>query len=86
MRKIGRPGSQNDSLCFPIGVTVNGQGDVIVCDTRHNAVKVFTADGDFRLAIKGEVIFIVALYSPMYVSNKFYTIVKNLHHYDGIRT
>ena len=56
MRKVGHPGNQNDSLLFPIGVTVNGQGEIIVCDTRHNAVKVFTSDGDFRLAIKGEVI------------------------------
>jgi len=53
--RIGQPGDADDSLFLPVGVTVNQRGDVIVCDMRHNAVKVFSSDGKLLFLIKGDV-------------------------------
>ena len=55
MKRIGQPGDADDSLFLPVGVTVNRRGDVIVCDMRHNAVKVFSSDGNLLFLIKDDV-------------------------------
>jgi NHL repeat len=43
--QIGHQGTGPDALFMPIGVTSNSADDVIVCDTRHNLVKIFRSDG-----------------------------------------
>jgi hypothetical protein len=53
--KIGHPGDSDDGLFMPVGVTVSQRGDIVVCDMRHNAVKVFSIDGSLLLLIKSEV-------------------------------
>ena len=53
--KIGRAGHDDDCLFLPVGVIVNHVGDVIICDMRHHAVKVFSCDGKLLHLINGEV-------------------------------
>ena len=42
---LGRQSNGPDGLNFPIGVNVTNDGKVVVCDTRHNVVKIFGSDG-----------------------------------------
>ena len=44
MTSYGRQSEEPDGLGFPIGVNVLGDGRVVVCDTRHNMVKIFNRD------------------------------------------
>jgi len=62
----GRPGQAEgpDGLSFPIGVSVNGEGKVVICDTRRNLVKVFDSNGKVCGIIKSAV-------RPFY-SNSFF--------------
>jgi len=42
---FGRQTDALDGLSFPIGVNVCADGNLLVCDTRSNVVKMFSGDG-----------------------------------------
>ena len=55
IRTIGSMGKGSSGLYFPIGVTTNSFGDIIITDTGNHLVKMFDSQGVFVKTIGKQV-------------------------------
>ena len=47
LSKFGAYGSRNNQLQFPEGLSINGNGDIIVADTKNKLIKIFSSSEEY---------------------------------------
>ena len=51
LRSFGTQGSGQGRFDWPCGVTVDGEGNILVADTSNNHIQKFTTEGQFLTAV-----------------------------------
>ena len=54
VRMFGGYGSFDSQLSYPLGLSVDSDGNIIVADAGNKAIKIFSQDGKFLMMIGGE--------------------------------
>ena len=47
LSKCGEQGSRDHQLKFPEGLSINGNGDIIVADQGNKLIKIFSSSGEY---------------------------------------
>ena len=55
LRKFGEYGSLDHQLKSPEGLSINGNGDIIVADTGNKLIKIFCSSGEYYVSLVKQV-------------------------------
>ena len=85
LRSFGTSGSGHGQFCYPIGVAVDGEGNILVADSENHRIQKFTSEGQFLTSVgtkgRGPLQFTCAIDITLNASiNKVYVCSQGSHH------